>query len=347
MNKKIIFLKDSEINDWLIQGFAQREFLIDFMGIKNSSRILSSSRIIRILNLHSRYLNLSFKALFQSKKDGIMICFLDVVGLYVFLLSRLLCKKRYIVPINIMFNDRKDFITTMKRLLFRSMLKSSSVYPTVNSEELSSIYRKIFNLPNKDFFVLHDCYGKLGKYKKHFSEGNNTVFCGGTNGRDWKTLIQIARLLPHVKFVIAGPAENTLGNNVPSNIKYYHNIPFLDFQHLIEESSVLALPLDTEAPAGLIVLFTAGLMSKAVVTTNNITMREYIQPGVNGLLVEMGNYENFAKQIDSLLSNKDKQREFGEKLCSHIEKLGAPLVYVDGVINIINFIIKHENPSNK
>jgi hypothetical protein len=61
----------------------------------------------------------------------------------------------------------------------------------------------------------------------------------------------------------------------------------------------------------------------------------------------MGNYESFAKQIDFLLSNKDKQREFGEKLYYQIEKLGAPLVFVDGIINIINFIIKNENSSNK
>lgn len=246
-----------------------------------------------------------------------------------------------------MYNDRKDIITTLKRLLFRVMLKRSTVYPTVNSEELSLIYRKVFNLPNKDFFVLHDCYGKLEKYKKPFREGNNTVFCGGTNGRDWNTIIQTARLLPNVKFVVIGPSKNTFGDNVPSNIKYYHNTPFLEFQRLMEESSVLALPLDTEAPAGLIVLFTAGLMSKPVVTTNNITMREYIQPGINGLFVGMGNYESFAKQIDFLLSNKDKQREFGEKLYYQIEKLGAPLVFVDGIINIINFIIKNENSSNK
>lgn len=335
---KVFFLKDSEINDWLISGFAQRNFSINFIGIKNSSQKRSSFRLTRILSLHTRYLNLSLKVLRQSKKNDIIICWLDVVGLYVFLLSKFTGKKRNLVPINIMFNDEKDIITTMKRFLFRAMLINSTTYPTVNSDELSLVYKKIFDLPDKDFIVLHDCYGNLEKYKRTFSKGNGTVFCGGTNGRDWDTLVQTAKLLPDVKFVVVGPSKNILGHPIPRNIEYYYDITYLKFQQLMENSSVLALPLNTEAPAGLIVLFTAGLMSKAVITTNNVIMREFIQTDNNGILIEMGDFANFAKQITQLLSDNEKQKKFGEKLNSQIEKLGAPLVFVDGVINITTII---------
>jgi glycosyltransferase involved in cell wall biosynthesis len=335
MSVKVFFLKDSEINDWLISGFAQRDFSLTFLGINNSSQMLSTSRLLRIIVLHIRYLNLSLRAIFQSKKDDIIVCFLDIIGLYVFLLSKLLFKRISIIPINIMFNDRNEFISKMKRCLFRTMLKDSAVYPTVNSEGLSFLYKNLFKIPDKHFFILHDCYGKLKKYEKPFSEGNDTIFCGGTNGRDWKTLGQTARLLPDLKFVIAGPAKNTLGNNMPPNIEYYFNIPFSEFQRLIKECSVLALPIDTEAPAGLIVLFSAGLMSKPVIATDNVTMREYITSGENGFLIKRGDHINFSKQIDYLISDKQKQKEFGEKLFLKVEELGSPSAFVDKVIDIV------------
>ena len=77
--------------------------------------------------------------------------------------------------------------------------------------------------------------------------------------------------------------------------------------------SFLALPLNTEAPAGLIVLFTAGLMSKAVITTDNYTMREYITSGEDGILVKMGDIEAFAKETNALFSNYARRVEFGRK----------------------------------
>jgi glycosyltransferase involved in cell wall biosynthesis len=338
MNNKVFFLKDSQINDWLIDGFSKRMFPIYFLYINSTSQYIEKSRIRRILFLHRNYFSLSLKALLKSSKNDIIISLLDVLGLYVFLLSKLFLKKRKIVILNVMFNEGTDFLTQMKRKLFSWMLKNEQIYPTVTSLELKKSYQNIFKLSQKEFFLLHDCYGKLEQYKRPYKDGNNSVFCGGTNGRDWSTLLKVAALLPQTKFVIVGPKRDTLGQKYPSNIDYFYNISYVKFQELIVDCSLLALPLNTEAPAGLIVLYTAGLMSKPVITTDNITMREYIISGENGILVKMGDYENFAKQIDLLLSNKRKQKELGERLFEKVELLGSPQTFVDKLIKITDKI---------
>jgi glycosyltransferase involved in cell wall biosynthesis len=338
MSKKVYFLKDSEINDWLIEGFSERNFAITFMGIENGAQTLQDSRIIRILKLHFGYLKLVVNCLFKSKKGDVIICLLDVMALYFFLFSKLTFKKREIIVINIMLNNQNDFITKTKLQLFKLMLKSTHVHPTVTSNNLKEHYRDLFDLPEREFHLLHDCYGKLGKYKKPYQDGANYVFCGGTNGRDWKSLLKIAELVPDVKFVIVGPKKDTLGNHSLSNIEYYYDIPFQKFQELIEHSSLLALPLTTEAPAGLIVLFTAGLMSKPIITSDNATTREYITNNENGILVSIGDYKDFAKQVSKLITNTNKQRFFGERLNERIEELGSPDVFVDKIICITNQI---------
>jgi glycosyltransferase involved in cell wall biosynthesis len=347
MSKKIYFLKDSEINDWLIEGFYERNFPITFMGIENVSQTLQNSRLIRILKLHFGYIKLVVNCLFKSKKGDVIVCLLDVLALYLFLLSKLTFKSREVIVINVMLNDQNDFINKKKLQLFKLMLKSKHIHPTVTSNNLIEYYKKLFDLPDKDFYLLHDCYGKLGKYKKSYNEGSEYVFCGGSNGRDWEVLLKTADLLPDVNFVIVGPKKDTLGNHGLTNIDYYFDIPFQKFQELIKDCSLLALPLNTQAPAGLIVIFTAGLMSKPVISTDNATLREYITTEDNGILVKLGDYEKFAKEISLLVSNPQKLRLFGERLNKRIEDLGSPQVFVDKIISITNQINFNENPSNK
>lgn len=337
MNRSVFFLKDSRINEWLKAGFENRNFPVHFIGMTNPSELLSMSRIRRIISLHSRYFKMSFKCLTGSSKGDIIICFLDVIGLYVFLLSSVLGKKREILVINIMFNNGNDVLTSLKRLMFRMMLLSSHVHPTVTSRELPSIYRKIFKIPEKQFHLLHDCYGKQQPFENIQEEGGY-IFCGGINGRDWTTLVKAAYLLPDIRFVVVGPQKNTIGDKMPGNVEYLYNIPFNDFQQLMLKCSMLTLPLDTEAPAGLIVLFSAGLMRKPLISTNNFTIREYITSGENGYLIDMGDYKALADKIRELNEDSQKRREFGERLFKRVKELGSPDAFIVNLIEIVNQI---------
>jgi glycosyltransferase involved in cell wall biosynthesis len=341
MRRSVFFLKDSRIHEWLISGFAKRGFPVEFMGMSNPSDLLAMSRIRRIISLHSRYLRISLKSLFKSRRGDVIICFLDVMGLYVFLLSRILFRRREIIVINIMFNDGGDFLTSIKRMMFRMMLKNKRVYPTVTSSELSAIYKELFNIPEKHFYLLHDCYGKQDIYENRPEEGNY-VFCGGTNGRDWHTLLKAAEQLPDIRFVVVGPQRNTLGDKIPGNIEYFFNIPYDDFQKMMLKCSILALPLNTVAPAGLIVLFSAGLMHKPLVSTNNYTLREYVTSGENGFLIEMRDYVTLAEKIKQLNQDSQLRLDFGDRLYRKVVELGSPDTFIDKVIEIVKQIRQGE-----
>jgi glycosyltransferase involved in cell wall biosynthesis len=103
-------------------------------------------------------------------------------------------------------------------------------------------------------------------------------------------------------------------------------------------SGIIALPLNTEAPAGLIVLFTAGLMHKPVVSTNNITMREYITSGESGYLAGMGDHKALALRIRELHSDQELRKRIGENLFSKVAESGSPEVYIDKLISIVKGI---------
>ena len=338
ISQALFFLKDSRIDDWLVSGFKKRGCDVSFIGRTDRANVIGMSRLLRIKTLHQQYLKIAWKSLVISARKDVIICYLDVIGMYVFLLSKILLKRREILVINIMFNDKQDFLTGIKRVLYKIMLRSKHVYPTVISSELPLLYKKIFNLPSKVFYVMHDCYGDLDKAIPEKNDEDEYVFCGGTASRDWNLMKEVTYRLPNNKFVIVGPNKNTLGENIPPNVKYYYNLPSSEFSHLLNKSSMLALPLNTEAPAGLIVLFTAGLMSKAVVTTDNLTTREYIVDGVNGKLVKMRDVDDFAVQIQELVNDKGKRITYGKALRLKVEEYGSTDSFIDAIIGITNQI---------
>lgn len=346
MKRDIFFLTDSPVKDWLVEEFNTRGIPVRFIGLDKSTRVYSKSRISRIFLLHRQYIHLALKGLTKGKNKDIIICYLDVLGLYVFMLSKFLFMNREVIIINIMFNDKRDFISILKRMFFKIMLGSRYVHPTVASSSLTGIYQDIFNLPAKEFSVIHDCYGSLGKFRKEFEEGNGYVFCGGMNGRDWKTMVKAAYLLPEIRFVIVGPRKDTLGSDFPSNISYNYDIPFAEFLESVRACSVVALPLNTEAPAGLIVLFLSALMCKPVITTDNATTKEYIIQEESGILVKMNDPDGLAEGIKNLMINNQKQKEYGEKLYRHVEEIGSPGTFVNKIINLIQKIERGDCPAD-
>jgi len=338
MNNKsgtVFFLYDARIPFWLEKGFEKRDFNINLLGINKFINKPYEHRYQRIIVLHFNYLKQCLDVIFKSKKGDLIICWLDVTALYLLIISSIFHTKRKIVAINIMFNQGSGFVNLIKRKMFHWMLNHDSIYPTVTSSELAKIYTELFQLKNKQFYLLHDCYGNDVAYRTAITNNKGYVFCGGSNGRDWSTLVKVASLLPDIPFVIVGPNKNVLGDGYPANIDFRYDIPYDKFKQLMANCSLLALPLNTEAPAGLIVMFSAGLLSKAVITTDNVTMKEYIESEINGVLVKKGDYDGFAEIVKLLFLDTKRQEEYGHKLHDKIEELGSPDAYVKQVINIV------------
>lgn len=334
----IYFLIDAPVPNWLINGFKQNKFEIRLIGIDKFINKLYRFRLQRIVVLHYNYIIQSINAIYKSKNNDIIICWLDLTALYLLIILRIFHSKRKIIAINIMFNQESGLINLIKRKMFHWMLNHDSIYPTVTSSELAKIYTELFQLKDKQFYLLHDCYGNDVVYRNVITKNEGYVFCGGSNGRDWSTLVKVASLLPDIPFVIVGPNKNVLGEGYPDNINFHYDIPYDQFKQLMANCSLLALPLNTEAPAGLIVLFTAALMQKPVITTNSITMREYISSGNNGILINMNDADEFAFQINLLIKNPNKQADLGERLFQKVNELGSPETYINNVVKIINFV---------
>lgn len=224
-------------------------------------------------------------ALSQTSRNATIVCWYDFQAVLCYWLSKLTFKRRKIICINLLLKDKKSTKNKVVAWLYKNALKSKHFVASVTSVEYGKHLKKRLGL-NKDLFLLHDVFHEDYKVNGSVKVHPNTVFCGGRNGRDWKFMIDVAKAMPNVEFHLVMPKATyeTFQTELPSNVVAKYNLSMEDFMKEMCSCEIVALPLDTEAPAGLIVLFQAAANMKYIITTDTMTTREYLSDGKGSLV---------------------------------------------------------------
>ncbi len=239
----------------------------------------------------------------SSNKDTI-ICWYDFMAIICWWICKIKLKKRNIIAINILLKDKKTIKNKLAKLLYKQALNSNNVQATVTSTRYGEYINKILGI-KKRYTLLHDIYH--GVYSINY-EGNidlNTVFCGGKNGRNWEFLIQIAQAMPDVTFNCVMTKDNVEKYNekFTSNMIVKSDVSEMEFLELMCRSQLVVMPLDTEAPAGLISFYQAAANKKMIITSNTVTTQEYFSKG-RGVLCE-NNIDDWKNKIIYYLQHKN------------------------------------------
>jgi len=336
-NTKIIFLVDYDpINfNWLAKQFENTEFDSKTYGMADSkkNRTVKWRRILLFYN----YINLAIRSLLHSKESDIIVSWNFIVGAFAGFFCKILFLKRTILSINMISNEKGFFNKMVRKIVYNKAFNYPKFYATVNSEELIDSYSNNFIINRAHFFLLPDCIRH--EYENApYSIGNKKVFCGGEAMRDWPTLFKAAKLLPSVKFV--GVARRKLFDTkleIPANVEMYYDTEPDFFYEQLKKSSLVALPLSTKAPAGLIVMIQAALLSKPIIITKTSSTLNYIENMRNGILVSLGNETELAERIEYLTLNNDVRRNLAENMFIDIKRF-SPENYAKKIMKILRVI---------
>lgn len=271
----------------------------------------------------------------QSHRNDMIVCWYDFQGVLCYWLSRLTFKRRKIVCINLLLKDKESMKNKVVAWLYKKALNSKYFVASVTSVEYGNHLKKRLGV-DKDLILLHDVFHEDYKVNGSVKVHPNTVFCGGRNGRDWKFMIEVAKVMPHVLFHLVMPkvTYDEYQHELPSNVVAMYNISMEDFMKEMCSCEIVALPLDTEAPAGLIVLFQAAANMKYIITTDTMTTREYLSDGRDCLLPN--DVEVWKKAINEKLGNVKSNIIASEKLLNFLESECSERKFVEGVETMIN-----------
>jgi glycosyltransferase involved in cell wall biosynthesis len=331
---KLLFLVDSEAGsiDWLSRQFDNKNYSTSAIGMNSSmkNRTVSWRRSI----LYYKYIQLSLRGIRNSGAEDVIVSWNFIVGAFAAFFCKISGIKRTILSLN-MISYQKGFINTLvRKLVYDTAFRNNNFYITVNSNELIGSYSADYRIKKDHFFILPDCIKKYYETAS-YTVGNGTVFSGGEGMRDWNTLFKAAELLPDTKFIAIARKKNfDTALEIPKNVSMYFDTDYDFFYNQLKESSVVAIPLSTTAPAGLIVMIRAALLSKPIIITSTSSARNYIENNVNGILIDIHDYEALAREISALLSDSDLRKKLCENMRESIQKY-TPENYANTLENYI------------
>ena len=254
----------------------------------------------------------------QTDDKDTIICWYDFMAIICWWICKIKLKRRNIIAINILLKDKKTIKNKLAKALYKQVLSSNNVQATVTSIRYGEYVNEILGI-KKRYILLHDIYHGIYCINYKGSVNSKTVFCGGRNGRNWKLLIKLAQAMPDVTFNCVMTRDNVekYKEKFTNNIVVKYDVSEIEFLEFMCQSQLVVMPLDTEAPAGLIAFYQAAANKKMTITSNTVTMQEYFSKG-RGALCE-NNIDDWKNKIIYYLQHKNEADACAEKLKKYLE----------------------------
>lgn len=272
------------------------EFLIAEHGFSDLYRLVQDnpmkSKAGHLLSVISDALFLS-KNLKRIRKAEVVIAFghLSTVVLCLAKLGLLpACQRIYWMA----FFIHDPFWLRPSRWLL-ALLDSHRVRYVLFSEFEKGLYHRALNLPETRMLYLP--FGDWAKNNPVPSEVDNTIrgggsegyyFSGGYSNRDYVSLIRAFKNLPCKLLIVCSFLNREIKESgMPDNIRVLRDVPSATFDAYIAGAKACVLPiLHNTGAAGQSVLLRCMRSRKLIIATGTDSVKEYIEDGVSGILVE-------------------------------------------------------------
>lgn len=318
---------------WLCSEIKKRGIDFRLIGINNKLRKLRYTKIIGNIIWNLIKMIRAIKISIGVKKNEIIIVQDDTASsVFIGCFLRLFFKSNYTICLNMMDNLKSNFF---KRSLYKYSFKY--IYASTNNRNVSDLYCKLYHLPQDKFLYLPDCISNWGmNILKSNIEclDKGYIFSGGSSYRDWDLFIDVAKNLPVYNFVGIARKSKFPNTRLPKNIEMHFDVNELDFNKYLRDARVVFMPINVKTQGGQIVIFTAGLYHKPIVTTNTAAIKTYIENGRNGLLCEFKDVVSATQALQKLMSDNGLRERLGEELYNDIKEL-TPSHFVSLLFNFL------------
>ncbi|AXK46865.1 glycosyltransferase family 4 protein [Brachybacterium saurashtrense] len=149
----------------------------------------------------------------------------------------------------------------------------------------------------------------FGADHRHFTpvsaaERYDVLAVGVDRGRDWETLLEAARRIPHRRVDIITGTGRIPADEVPANVTVHPPTGFAAYRAALQAARLVVVPsLDLAYPTGQSVMLEAMACGRCVVVTATRAMAEYIGDGTAVLSTPPGDPGALAVVIDEMLSD--------------------------------------------
>ncbi len=206
------------------------------------------------------------------------------------------------IILELMLDEQRESIKWKLKRKIQRIIFSAVDLIFVSSRSETVTYAARLNLPRERFRFLPFHTDIISPAR--ISSNNGYILSAGKTGRDYEVLLKAVEGLD-VKVIIVSDEYHVQGLRVPANVKILVNIPYEDYLKLLHESYFVVVPLRKLVKStGQVAILEAMGLGKPVIATETVGTIDYIQHGVNGLMVPAGDSTSLKTAIQSLISDE-------------------------------------------
>lgn len=294
---------------------------------------------------------LAIKALLVARRSKTIISMCATPGILAALLKR---SDQKLLVLNLLCHstDTPNLLEKTRNYIYSRALNKPNVWATCNAEQDIDKYCSQFNLLSRSSIIhlpdgidlerlsnLHNDIDDVAESGTS-SQWHTDVFSCGASARDWGTLARVINDMPLTSFSIVATQGDWKSEYSASNASVRFHIPHDEYLSLLCRSRVVALPLNSDATAGLLVMFDAFANDKCVVITRTKTTEQFIPEWAEELLlVDMGDAEQMKDKISTLLNMGEWERTaIAREVAGYIESHFSELERCKAIERIVELM---------
>ncbi len=229
--------------------------------------------------------------------------------LYMAILKKIFFSKKKYILLNISLNRLLNQ-SIQKRLFFykfiKSLLKEIDLIVSLSNIQQEQLKTRHGILKEKLLYIPLGV--DINFYKPVFEGRKDYILAAGRdNGRDYKTIIEVAKLLPQQQFQLVLSQRNLKGiTDVPLNVTVFFDLPLNDLKTKYQEASMMLLIThpdefsDGSDCSGQTVLLDSFASGIPIIATKKAYISDYGQDEEHLLLVEPYDVSGIIKSINKV-----------------------------------------------
>jgi glycosyltransferase involved in cell wall biosynthesis len=210
-----------------------------------------------------------------------------------------------------------------RRALLRASLRSAARVVCLGESQRTELI-ELAGLDPEHVVTMHVPVDAAFFEPRNESEARGVLAVGKDLARDYATLAAAMRPVDARATVVAHP-RNLDGVELPSNVTVRSGVPSTELRDLYARSACVALPQHDETfpfgseGGGLTALLEAMAMGKAIVATDRPVLRDYVDDGVEALLVPPEDPAALRAAIERVLGDPELSRSIGSAARARVE----------------------------
>ena len=247
----------------------------------------------------------------------------------------------YLIPLKKIFGGKAKYVVLnvelnrilrgcdghpIRKWFIESLLKEFAAIVCLSTDQKEWLLARYPFLSGKVFFVP---FGADTNFYQPVYEGRDDVVLsvGRDNGRDYRTLVEAARLVPHRRFDIVGSPRNLAGiENIPANVRVLHDLSFAELREKYETARLIVISTHDDSStlgadcSGQTVLLDAMACGLPIVASRKAYLSDYVREGQDALVVDCYNPSRLAEAVELLAEDAPLCRELAQSARARVER---------------------------